>query len=415
MGITYLLTTPALCVQQSVRRLPCANLHVNPFTRSKGFPCTLCPGESDSFSLPMSLIHGETPSLMIPKYSMSGPFRGHMSMKSSPLFPGSSCSLSTQFLIQDHISTHYRKLNSAKDRDQQNKERLLRAVEKFKKELQQICTTSHHQPQSNFPEQGRVNYRHMKTQVDETGKHSNTRRARSQTNSPVLTAREVMGNMEKEHGDVNPRTSVNQSLQRKKKTYNNPQKQTYSGDLLDKHPTSFTNSKKPFKPRLLKKPSQSFLSKYRYYTAPTKKISQKTSSPQVNHQDKTKLYRSMEDVHLPMKKINLTPRSRAENQWNMAKNYKEEDLKYLRFLEEITNDIILRSCRSDSAMELVFQDHLHRKQPDIDEVKKKVLVQELRDELERSVKSDVSISYDGTQHGPGNPPSRGNLNKHLSQ
>ncbi|XP_073409426.1 spermatogenesis-associated protein 7-like [Dendrobates tinctorius] len=255
---------------------------------------------------------------MIPKYSMLGPFKGHMSMKSSPLLSGSSCSLSTQFLIQDHMSTHYRKLNSAKAavdtsaprslscsikyRDQQNKELLLRAVEKFKKELQQF------------------DYGHRKIQVDETGKHSNTRKARSQTNSAVLTAREAMGNMEKEHGDVKPRTSVNQSLQRKKKPYNNPQKQTYSGDLLDKHPRSFTNPKKPFKPKLLKKPSQSFLSKYRYYTAPTK-ISQKTLSPQVNHQDEAKVYRSMEDVHLPMKKMNLTPRSqRAENEWKMEEN-----------------------------------------------------------------------------------------------
>ncbi|XP_077148335.1 spermatogenesis-associated protein 7 homolog isoform X2 [Ranitomeya variabilis] len=376
----------------------------------------------------MALIHRETRAVMIPKYSMSGPFKGHMSMKSSPLLPGSSCSLSTQFLIQDHMSTHYRKLNSAKAavdssaprslscsikyRDQQNKERLLRAVEKFKKELQQMCATSHHHSQSNFPEEGRVDYGHEKTQVEEKGKHSSTRKARSQTTSPVLTAREVVGNKEEEHGDVKPRTSVNQSLQRKKKPYNNPQKQTYSGDLLDKHPRSFTKAKKPFKPRLLKNPSQSFLSKYRYYTAPGKKISQK-ASPQVNHEDKTKEYRSMEDVHLPMKPIILATRSRAENQWNMAENYKEEDLKYLRFLEEITNDIILRGCRSDSAMELVFQDHLHRKQPDIDPVKKKILVEELRDELERSVKADGSISYDGTQYGSGNLPLRGNLNRLL--
>ncbi|XP_069624599.1 spermatogenesis-associated protein 7 homolog [Ranitomeya imitator] len=375
----------------------------------------------------MSLIHRETRAVMIPKYSMSGPFKGHMSVKSSPLLPGSSCSLSTQFLIQDHMSTHYRKLNSAKAavdssaprslscsikyRDQQNKERLLRAVEEFKRELQQICATSHHHSQSNFPEQGPVDYGHEKTQVEEKGKHSSTRKARSPTTSPVLTAREVIGNKEEEHGDVKPRTSVNKSLQRKKKPYNNPQKQTYSGDLLDKHPRSFTKAKMPFKPRLLKKPSQSFLSKYRYYTAPAKKISQKTSSPQVNHEDKTKEYRSMDDAHLPIKPIILATRSRAENKWNMAENYKEEDLKYLRFLEEITDDIILRGCRSDSAMELVFQDHLHRKQPDIDQVKKKILVEELRDELERSVKADVSISYDGTQYGSGNLPLRGNLNR----
>ncbi|XP_075195253.1 spermatogenesis-associated protein 7 homolog [Anomaloglossus baeobatrachus] len=351
-----------------------------------------------------------------------------MSTKSSPLFPGSSCSLSTQFLVQDHMSTHYRKLNSAKAavdtsaprslsssikyRDQQNKERLLRAVEKFKKELQPICSTSHHHSQSNFPEQVGVNNGYKITQVDKTGKRFDTGKSRSQTNSPVLTAREDRENTGKEHCDVNPRTSINQSLQRKK-PYNNPQKQTYSGDLLDKHPKSFTNTKKPFKPRLLKKPSQSFLSKYRYYMAPTKRISQKTSSAQVNPQDTTMLYRSQEDVHLPTKKINHTPRSGAENQWNMKEKYKEEDLKYLRFLQDLTDDIILRGCKSDSATELVFQDHLHRKDPSIDEMKKRILVEDLRDELERSVKLDFSIRYDGTQYGAGNLPLRGNLNRLL--
>ncbi|XP_067421506.1 spermatogenesis-associated protein 7 homolog [Emydura macquarii macquarii] len=51
---------------------------------------------------------------MVPKYSMMGPFRGHMSIKSSPFSPGSSCKLSTQYIIQDHMATHYRKLLSSK-------------------------------------------------------------------------------------------------------------------------------------------------------------------------------------------------------------------------------------------------------------------------------------------------------------
>ncbi|XP_075720712.1 spermatogenesis-associated protein 7 homolog isoform X2 [Rhinoderma darwinii] len=312
---------------------------------------------------------------MIPRYSMTGPFKGHMSIKSSPLFPGSSCSLSTQFLIQDHMSTHYRKLNSAKAavdtsaprslsssvkyRDQQNKERLLRAVEKFRKELQQICSTSHHHSQSNFPEQDKVHYGHKKKQVEKT-ELSAEQKTRSETYSPVLIVREVIGHIKKEDSGVNPRTSDNQSLHRKK-PYNNPQQQTYSGDLLDKHPASFTSTNKPFKPRLLKKPSKSFLSKYRYYMGPSKKISQKTASVKVNHQNRTKVHRSIEDI------TPRTPQSRTEKH-GIVGTTKEEDLKYLRFLGDLTSDLILRGCRSNSAMERVFQDHLQRKQPNIDEI-----------------------------------------------
>ncbi|XP_056424304.1 spermatogenesis-associated protein 7 homolog isoform X2 [Hyla sarda] len=338
----------------------------------------------------MSLI--QTPSIIIPKYSMTGPYKGRMSTKSSPAVDSSAPrSLS----------------RSIKYRDQQNKERLLRAVEKFKKELQQICSTSHHHSLRNFPEQDKVYYGHKKPQVD-TEKLFDVYESRSQTSSPVLTAREVMGLIDKELRDASPRTSVYQSSH-KKKPYNDPQKQTYSGDLLDKHPASFTSTKTPFKPRLLKKPSKSFLSKYRYYMAPTYKSSPRTSS----RQDKAKVSRSLEDLNGPVEMINRTPPSKTEKWWNMAERTKEEDLKYLRFLEDLTNDIILRGCRSNSAMERVIQDHLLRKHPHLDEVKKMILVQELRDELERNVKLDFSISYEGTQYGSRYRPLPRNLHRLL--
>ncbi|XP_044147800.1 spermatogenesis-associated protein 7 homolog [Bufo gargarizans] len=357
-------------------------------------------------------------SIMIPKYSMTGPFKGHRSTKSSPLFPGSSCSLSSQFLIQDHMSTHYRKLNSAKAavdtsaprslsssikyRDQQNRERLLRAVEKFKKELQEICSTFRYHSQSNFPEEDTVRYGHQKPPVNQTEKLLDVHKTRSQIYSPAVTVREVMGHIEKEPCDVNVRTSTNRSPPRKK-PYKDPLKKTYSGDLLDKHPASFTSTNEPFKPRLLKKPSKSFVSNYKYYMAPRKKSLRRTSSGQVHLQDK----RSLE-------KCSHTTESRAEKQGNMVERTRKEDLKYLCFLENLTNDIIQRGCRSHSAMERVFQDHLHRKQPNIDNLKKKILVEELRDELERSVKLDFAISYDGTQYGSGNLPLQRNLNRLLT-
>ncbi|XP_048457284.1 spermatogenesis-associated protein 7-like [Rhincodon typus] len=53
-------------------------------------------------------------SAMIPKHSLMGPFKGHMCIKSSPFCLGSSCKLSTQFIIQDHLAMHYKSLQSAK-------------------------------------------------------------------------------------------------------------------------------------------------------------------------------------------------------------------------------------------------------------------------------------------------------------
>ncbi|XP_066450553.1 spermatogenesis-associated protein 7 homolog isoform X2 [Eleutherodactylus coqui] len=356
----------------------------------------------------MAPTHGEIPSVPIPKYSMTGPFKGHRSVKSSPLFPGSSCSLSTQFLIQDHMATHYRKLNAAKDRDQQNKERLLRAVEKFQKELERIYSTSHRHSQGDFPEGGAVYYRHRKTLVDKIEELLDAQKTQRQRRSPMLIARDAKGHIGKEHYGENFRASISPGPHRKK-LYNDPQKQTYSGDLLDKHCAAFTSTNKTFKPRILKKPARSFLSQYRYYTAPTKRMSPVPG----NCEDKPEVLRSVEDEYTPAETLSPVPQPGAEKGWNVEERAGEEDLNCLRFLEDVTNDLILRGCRSDSALERVFQDHRHRKHRDIHEWKKLELLEELREELRRRVKMDDSITYDGTQYTSESLPLRGNLRRLL--
>ncbi|XP_075056859.1 spermatogenesis-associated protein 7-like isoform X1 [Mixophyes fleayi] len=345
------------------------------------------------------------------------------------------------------MATHYRKLHSAKAavdtsapkslsssvkfRDQQNKERLLKAVQKFKNELQQICSTSNHHTKSHLPEQCKEHYGHREIPVAKTEKLSDIQKTTSRAHSPILIARDVMRSIEygsRCYGDMKmapsrPQTgriSLSHGLPRKK-TYKDPQRQTYSGDVLDKHAASFTSFKMPFKPRLLKKPAHSYLSKYRYYTAPTKKnitkaLSSKVDKPHRSHL--TQLHRSQEDIYLPLENFSHTPQSRTENPaaLEIGRSHLQwaEDQKYLHFLEKLTSDLTLKGYGSSSAMENVFQDHLKRKQQSIDEVKKKILVQELKDELERSVKLDFSISYDGSLYGSQTIPLHGHLSRLLN-
>ncbi|OCT79410.1 hypothetical protein XELAEV_18026223mg, partial [Xenopus laevis] len=85
----------------------------------------------------------------------------------------------------------------------------------------------------------------------------------------------------------------------------------------------------------------------------------------------------------------------------------EEEMKYLRFLQRLTNDILIRGCGSKRTIEKVFQEHLQRKERDIDEEKKKHLMEELKAELQSSTKLDFSISSEGTQYRSESLPLRG--------
>ncbi|KAM5164314.1 spermatogenesis-associated protein 7 homolog [Mantella aurantiaca] len=357
----------------------------------------------------------EIPAVLIPKYSMTGPFKGHRSVKSTPLFPGSSCSLSTQFLLQDHMAAHYRNLHSAKAavdtsapktlsssvkyRDQQNKEKLLRAIEKFKKELQQIHPTAHHHAQSNFLEQGKVHYGDREIRMSLMSPLFSFWKELS----PVLTARDILHRNEKGTSYYNKVATGGSPSLSKKKPYNDPQKQTYDGDLLDKHAASFTSVEKPFKPRLLKNSTSSFLSKYRCYQAPSKNTHKKPPKTDRGHMtDFTEVYRFLENSYEPQK-------NRTENDRTSRLLKQEDDLKCLHFLKDLTDDILLRGGGSSSAMDRVFQDHLKRKGHNIPEMTRKILVEDLKKEIQQPEVLDFSISYTGTLYGSGNVPLQGVL------
>ncbi|CAM9865916.1 unnamed protein product [Bubo scandiacus] len=185
---------------------------------------------------------------MMPMYSMMGPFRGHLSLRSSSFSPGTSCKLSNQYIIQDHMAAHYKKLTSAKDKDQQKRDRLIQDLEKYKK------------------------------------------------------------------------------------------------DLIHDLPTS------PFNSRSIS-PSQ-----------------------QKNH-----------EFWIPDSEMPLSPGSQLEE--------KEEE--YLHFLQDLTNDILIRSCYHKEALEDVFQMRIKSKKHNLDEVKRRRIVQSLKKELNITDQPDPSISCKG--------------------
>ncbi|XP_070577594.1 spermatogenesis-associated protein 7-like [Ptychodera flava] len=58
-------------------------------------------------------MEGKNSGLQLDSYGLKGPFRGHMALKSSPL-AATSTRLTNQYLVQDQMASHYRRVNSAK-------------------------------------------------------------------------------------------------------------------------------------------------------------------------------------------------------------------------------------------------------------------------------------------------------------
>ncbi|XP_019405015.1 PREDICTED: spermatogenesis-associated protein 7 homolog isoform X2 [Crocodylus porosus] len=251
---------------------------------------------------------------MVPKYSMMGPFRGHMCIKSSPAVDSSAPK-----------SLH----TSIKYRDQQRKDRLVKAVERYKREIMRILSTPSFNARSISADQQKLplsdkSYLHLAfvekgcaITKREPLSYIPYQKSYSRIPSPVLAARETIHEIVQQASSQTPAvrpiwwklsspyrpSHLHVMGSNRKMTFQDSYKKTYSGDLLDKHSDWFTEKKQPFTPQILKTSSQSSLSKYRYYNPPHKKMShcrgrQPLKSAAAYSQKPSKFYSSLEEGHL---------------------------------------------------------------------------------------------------------------------
>ncbi|XP_078086678.1 spermatogenesis-associated protein 7 homolog [Mustelus asterias] len=190
-----------------------------------------------------------------------------------------------------------------------------------------------------------------------------------------------------------------------KKPFQDPQKKTFSGDILDKHSDWFTEEIQPFTPRTLKKRAKSFLSKYRYYNAPKKMQDYPSVTTMCNRSsNEAHIKRFTETSPIPVHldtDCAIQCQTQEQNPGTLTRKVcrsstvksklmaRENELKYLQFLKEVTDDILIRGYHSNKILENVFQAHINRSKHHLSEDKLKNILQNLRNELQ----TDSVVSY----------------------
>ncbi|XP_077395600.1 spermatogenesis-associated protein 7 homolog isoform X1 [Festucalex cinctus] len=207
------------------------------------------------------------------------------------------------------------------------------------------------------------------------------------------------------------------------KAFRDPVKKTYSGDLMEKHSQLFTQDK-PFTPKTLKSEKSSYLSSYRYYRAPQRAHPPPGCDDNLSAEKRFMLFyllscrgkpaQHTQELDEPPRELNKKSRQLAEDEHtsthlitpkqqpnksrdndpfdystrffleggNMSSSAEDDELMYLEFINDVTEDILSKGSVSDRVLNRVIQRHIDMNLHRLDEAKMRHLLDILRNNLD---------------------------------
>lgn len=361
---------------------------------------------------------------------------------------GSSGKMMNQYMIKDHMVSHYRKLYSAKAAvdcsvpksmhcnvkyvDQKRREQLRKDTGSQSRRFDSqrstrinsrtSCSSKNSRPsvQGGNSAYHYLDQSLMSSPRISTSFHSKQIVYPSQTSG--TPANHFRSASELSSRSPNPQwqdagpscaTSASQGGYR---SFQDPTQKTYSGDVLLKHAHRFT-PEKPFTPRTLKSHHQSTLLQYRYYTPPRRKVEEEKPpsvirqetrhgsarakrgfSPQLDslqtytldhewsdeetdsfrHHGKTNRFKGSDFL---LSSSRVSPEGMRSPIMRKV-SAEEEELMYLEFITDVTNEILTQGLYSDRVLKRVFERHIDMNRHRLDENKMRHLLDNLQKDLQ---------------------------------
>ncbi|XP_076817852.1 spermatogenesis-associated protein 7-like isoform X2 [Clavelina lepadiformis] len=365
--------------------------------------------------------------------------------------------LSSQYLIQDQMTSHYYNLAAIKsaidNRPPESTRKSIKKQDQMKRKafLQQNVQTNskkmdntqkrhsaeansttanhdsfHYLEQSRSAKEGDCKYRKDRSHLSSSYSETNLRSSKLRSSEVRSYSSFGKGSPRSFQGTSSYRDYRYTNLSFKggnttKPSPKNVMEVTYSGDYLNKHENRFHNSEMlPFTPRTKKRKGKSFLASSEFYAPPARNMQKKKNEKKTLDQDHV----TVDNV----KTLNDTDRDEDHRRWleeqsqymqhlsllEDQKDYtnipesarsdtrkriedEEEELRYLTFINEVTNDILSRGTYSDSVINQIMERHIEKNGNELDITKMRLMLQKLKHELgvqsamKRSTLLDTSV------------------------